>query len=34
MSTSAQTLVRASRLLPYRVLDRMTTSDLRKRYPA
>jgi hypothetical protein len=27
-------LIRASRLLPDRVFDRLTTSDLRKHYPA
>ena len=34
IGATAAFLIRASRVLPDRVLDRMTTSDLRKHYPA
>jgi NAD(P)-dependent dehydrogenase (short-subunit alcohol dehydrogenase family) len=34
IGASAAFLIRASRVLPDRMLDRMTTSDLRKHYPA
>jgi NAD(P)-dependent dehydrogenase (short-subunit alcohol dehydrogenase family) len=34
IGTTAAFLIRASRILPDRMLDRMTTSDLRKHYPA
>jgi NAD(P)-dependent dehydrogenase (short-subunit alcohol dehydrogenase family) len=34
IGATASFLIRASRLLPDRLLDRMTTSDLRKHYPA
>jgi short-subunit dehydrogenase len=34
IGATAAFLIRASRILPDRMLDRMTTSDLRKHYPA
>jgi hypothetical protein len=34
IGATAAFLIRASRILPDRLLDRMTTSDLRKHYPA